>query len=146
VKKSFFIVLGISLIIGSCTHQEVKSPIEGAWNLISGDETSPDTTIHYQRSTNSHYMKIIGEKYFSTTWQDTTRDKSDFYYSGFNGGTYTFVNGVYTETLKCFSNPAYIGRKLAFKTEIKNDTLVITYIPEKSTEGLSFVEKWKRLD
>jgi hypothetical protein len=91
-------------------------------------------------------MKIIGKKYFSTTFQDTTRDKSDWYYAGFNGGTYTFENGVYTETLTCFSSPAMIGRKLAFKTEFKNDTLVITYIPEKSTEGLSFVEKWKRLD
>jgi hypothetical protein len=34
MKKIVFLSLIISFIIGSCTQQEVKSPIEGAWQLV----------------------------------------------------------------------------------------------------------------
>jgi len=33
-------------------------------------------------------MKISGKKYFSTIWQDTILEKSNFWSAGFNGGTY----------------------------------------------------------
>jgi hypothetical protein len=145
MKKIILLSLIISLIIGSCTQQEVKSPIEGAWQLISGNETTPDTVMNYPFSTNGSFMKIIGEKYYSTVWQDTTINKSDWLFAGFNGGTYTFEKGVYSETAAYFSLRSNIGSKVAFKVEINNDTLVMTYIPEKATKGYSSTEKWKRL-
>lgn len=144
MKKIVFLGLIVSLIL-SCTQQKVKSPIEGAWQLISGNETTPDTVINYPFSNKGSFMKIIGEKYFATVWQDSIINKSDWLYSGFNGGTYTFVNGIYTEEENYFSLPANIGSKPAFKAEIKNDTLVMTYISEKPAEGYSSIEKWKRL-
>jgi hypothetical protein len=146
MKKNLFLSLIISLIIVSCSQQEVKSPIEGAWKLISGNQTTPDTVMNYPLSNNGIFMKIIGKKYYSTVWQDTTINKSDWLFAGFNGGTYTFENGIYTETAEYFSIPSLIGSKAPFKAEIKNDTLVITYIPEKATEGNSSIEKWKRLE
>ena len=91
-------------------------------------------------------MKIIGKKYFSTVWQDTTINKSDFWCAGFNGGTYTFENGVYTETEMYFNLPSNIGSKVAFKAEFENDTLVLTYIPQGETDIYSNTEKWKRLE
>ncbi|MCX6334759.1 MAG: hypothetical protein NT092_10735 [Bacteroidia bacterium] len=141
MKKSVFLSLIIALIIGSCS-QEKNSPIEGAWKLISGNYTTPDTVENYPLSSNN--MKIIDKKYFSTIWQDTTMDKSNWWSSGFNGGTYTIENGVYTEYLLYFSLPSNIGNKAAFKAEIKNDTLILTYIFKKA--GYSNVEKWKRLE
>ncbi len=146
MKKIIFLSLIISLIIVSCIQQEVKSPIEGSWKLLSGNETTPDTAINYPISTNGKFMKIISKKYYSTVWQDTTINKFIWCYAGFNGGTYTFENGVYTETATYFSLLPNIGSKVAFKVEIKNDTLVMTYIPEKATAGYSSIEKWKRLE
>lgn len=145
MKKNLFIGMIILLIIINCT-QEKKSPVEGSWKLLSGKYATPDSVMNYPLSNNAHYMKIIGKKYFSTTWQDTTFNKSSFYYAGFNGGTYTFENGIYTETEMCFSSPSNIGIKVAFKAEINNDTLVLTNIPEKEAAGYSFIEKWKRLE
>jgi hypothetical protein len=146
MKKILFLSLIISLIIISCTQQVVNSSIQGAWRLISGNETTPDTSINYPLSTNGRFMKIIGKEYYSTVWQDTTINKSNWLYGGFNGGTYTFENEVYTETATYFSLLPNIGSKVAFKAEIKNDTLVITYIPEKAMVGYSSTEKWKRLE
>jgi hypothetical protein len=145
MKKVIFLGLVIALIIGSCA-QENKSPIEGAWQMISGIYTTPDTVIKYPVNINAKHMKIISERYFSTVWQDTTIDKSDWWYAGFNGGTYTFADGIYTEEEMYFMSPPNIGSKPAFKAEIKNDTLVLTYIFEKPKDGYSNVEKWKRLE
>jgi hypothetical protein len=144
MKKIIFLSLIFSLIIGSCT-QEKKSPIEGSWKLVSANYTTPDTVINYPFSNNGNHMKIINKIYFSTIWQDTTINKSMWGYAGFNGGTYTFENGVYTETLMYFSIPANIGSEASFKAEIKNDTLVLIDIPKKPRDGFSNVEKWKRL-
>ena len=143
MKRSIFLCLIIALIIGSCA-QEKKSPIEGAWRLVYGNYTTPDTVMNYPLSSNN--MKIIDDKYFSTIWQDTVMDKSNWWSAGFNGGTYTFVNGVYTENLMYFSIPSNIGGKASFNAEIRNDTLVLTYVFETAKKGYSNVEKWKRLE
>jgi hypothetical protein len=145
MKRAIFLSLIIAFIIGSCT-QEKNPAIEGSWKLLSGNYTTPDTVINYPLSNSGNHMKIIGKKYFSTIWQDTIINKSDWWYAGFNGGTYTFENGVYTETLMYFNNISSIGGKAAFKAEFKNDTLVLTGITENATDRYSYIEKWKRLE
>jgi hypothetical protein len=145
MKKAICLSLIIAMIIGSCT-QEKKSPIEGAWQLISGKDVTPDTVYNFPVSINGKHMKIIGKRYFSTIWQDTTINKSDWWSDGFNGGTYTFVDGIYTEEEMYFITPSNIGSKPSFKAEIKNDTLVLTYIFKQAADGYSSVEKWKRLE
>jgi hypothetical protein len=144
MKKTIFLILTVAFIVGGCT-QEKKSPIEGAWKLISGKSVTPDTVMNYPVSINGNHIKIIGKKYFTTIWQDTTI-KSDWWSDGFNGGTYTFVDGIYTEDEMYFITPGNIGSKPAFKAEIKNDTLVLTYIFKKAADGYSNIEKWKRLE
>ena len=145
MKINTLLSMIILIIIGSCT-QEKKSPIEGCWQLISGKAMTQDTVMNYPVSIHGYHMKIIGKKYFSTVWQDTTINKSDFCYAGFNGGTYTFENGVYTETEMYFNLPSNIGSKVAFKAEFENDTLVLTYIPQGATDIYTNTEKWKRLE
>ena len=144
MKKITFLSLIIALIIGSCT-QGKRSPIEGAWQNVYGKVVSKDTIINYLSTLKDHYMKIIGKKYFTTIWQDTIINKTNWWYSGFNGGTYTFQNGIYTEQELYFSIPSNIGNKVAFKAEIKDDTLILTGIPLKGYENVTYVEKLKRL-
>jgi hypothetical protein len=134
-----------ALLFVSC-DQEKKSPIAGAWQLISGSITTPDTVINFPFSANGNHMKIIGEKYFSTIWQDTTICKSDPWYSGFNGGTYTFENDVYTETELYFYPISGIGNTWSTKVEMKGDTMVLTYISEDPDSRLTQIERWKRLE
>jgi hypothetical protein len=45
MKIFIFLSLIISLIIGSCTQQEVKSPIEDAWQLVSWKNMAGDTLV-----------------------------------------------------------------------------------------------------
>lgn len=142
MKKSIFLSLIIFIIIGSCI-QEKKSPIEGSWELLFGRVTTPDTVINYPLTDKGHHMKIIGSKYYSTIWQDIKIDKSIWLSAGFNGGTYTFENGIYTEAHTYRSGISNIGSKSVFKAEIINDTLVLT---NPSDKGFTSIEKWKRLE
>jgi len=93
MKKIIFFSMVISLIILSCAQQEAKSPLEGTWQLINGKGLLPDTTIIYPGINGKHW-KIITKSHFATIYQDTTSDK--FLTNGFNGGTYTFISGIYT--------------------------------------------------
>ncbi len=145
MKPNTFLCLFIVLLIGSCT-QEKKSPIVGAWQLISGRTVTQDTVIIAPASVNGNHMKIIGEKYFSTIWQDTSINKSDLWYAGFNGGTYTFENEVYTESSEYFSILSSIGNTYSAKVEFKGDTMVLTYIPKDANSQVSSVDEWKRLE
>ena len=147
MKRILVLCMIISSIILSCSQQEVKSPIEGTWQMISGTYITPDTVINYPESTNGKHIKMVGKTYFSTIWQDTTIDKSNMWYGGFNGGTYTFANGVYTETETHFSLLSNIGSKPSFNIEFNSDTAVFTAILTPDTpSGYSNVEKWKRIE
>jgi hypothetical protein len=144
MKNFIFLNLIISLIIGSCA-QEKRSPIEGSWKLISGKLTTSRSVMIYPLSEHGNHLKMIGDGYFTTIWQDTYIDKSVWMSSGFNGGTYTFENGVYTETISHFADTTFIGYKTAYKAEIKNDTLTISFPTDKEVSEHTSVEKWKRL-
>jgi hypothetical protein len=144
MKAILFVCLFSFLLFTNCVKQG-KNPLEGSWRLVSGTVETQDTAFSYPLS--SKNMKIIGKKYFSTIWQDTTLDKSNWWSAGFNGGTYTFENGVYTEDLMYFSIPSAIGSKASFKAEINSDTLVLTNIRKEVTnEKYLNVEIWKRLE
>jgi hypothetical protein len=150
MKRILFLSLAAALLIAGCHHEKTfpveTSPIAGAWQLVSGNYITPDTLANFPVTANGHHMKIIGEKYFSTIWQDTTICKSDVWYSGFNGGTYTFKNEVYTETELYFYPISGIGNIWSAKVEIKGDTMVLTYIPADPDSKASSVEVWKRLE
>lgn len=145
MKKNIFLCLLIALLSGSCNQKE-ESPIIGSWQLISGNAVTQDTIINFPVSASGKHMKIIGEKYFSTIWQDTTISKSDAWYAGFNGGTYTFENEVYTETELYFFPTSGIGNTWSAKAEFRSDTMVLTYIPKDTYSKNTSVEKWKRLE
>ena len=145
MKKYLIALIAFSFLAGASCQQKTDSPIEGAWQLISARTVIQDTVIFAPASVNSNHMKIIGEKYFSTIWQDTTLNESNIWYAGFNGGTYTFKNEVYTESLEYFNILSSIGGTFSAKVEFTGDTMVLTYLPEDPNSKFSSVEKWKRL-
>ena len=137
------IVAGLLL---SCTQQEeVKSPIEGTWQLLEGKVTTADTMFTYPGSTNAKHWKIITESHFATIYQDTT--SNEIFSTGFNGGTYTYIDGVYTEYFTHSKYSSQIGSSLSFKAKIEGDRLHISPCNEDGTENeFGNIEKYKRLD
>jgi hypothetical protein len=100
----------------------------------------------YPFSDQARHWKIITRTHFATIFQDTTTDV--VFSTGFNGGTYTFMNSIYTEnfTHSSYSNNL-IGQKLLFNARIENDTLFLSPCSEDGTmlENGNF-EEYKRLD
>lgn len=144
MKKVIFLGLVITVIITCCAQQEAKSPLEGTWQLTNGKGLSPDTTIIYPGINGKHW-KIITKSHFATIYQDTTSDK--FLTNGFNGGTCTFIDGIYTENFTHSSLPSQIGRRMLFKAKIEGNKLFITPCSEDGTdEKYGNFEEYKRLD
>jgi hypothetical protein len=150
MKKIIFLSLVTSLIIGSCTQQEVKSPIEGTWQLVNGQGVWSDSTgmktFEYPGNKNGNHWKIITKAHFATIYQDTTL--TGFLTTGFNGGIYTFKNGIYTENFTHSSmTNRQLGTKLFFKAKIEGDKLVISPCSEDGKEmKAGNFEEYKRLD
>ncbi len=144
MKRSIFIILIVAFVTGSCTKNS-KSHISGTWKIVYGVSSNMDSSVIFPQSLKDHYIKIIGEKYFCTIWQDTTLNRDNFWYSGFNGGTLTFENGIYTENISYFSSPSNIGKQYTFNAQFKSDTLILTLVSNYPDSIASYVEKMVRL-
>jgi hypothetical protein len=147
-RFSLLFLLICALLI-NCENKST-SPITGTWELIKGSYISSDTalmkSIEYPRTVNGKNWKIITKSHFASIYQDTTTDL--LFTTGFNGGTYTFINGIYTEnfTHSSISNNQ-IGEKLFFKAKIEGDKLFLTPCSEDGTEKkFGNFEEYKRLD
>ena len=145
MRKLLIFCFSICFLFTNCGKVQ-RSPLDGTSKLVFGNVVTPDTAFAYPVPAIGGDIKTIGRKYFTTIWQDTASRKSDFWHAGFNGGTYTFENGIYTENLMYFITPSGIGSKVAFKIEIKNDTLVFNYIPARGSDNIKSTEKYVRLE
>ena len=145
MKAKAFLILLVCAMFTRCGNQSI-SPIIGTWQLINGKYISSDTTVDYPGNVNGNHWKIITKSHFATIYQDTTSNK--FLSTGFNGGTYTYIDGIYTEN---FSHSSIanrqIGTKLSFKAKIEGDKLFISPYSKDGTEGkYGNFEEYKRLD
>ncbi|MBD3276154.1 MAG: hypothetical protein GF372_12635 [Candidatus Marinimicrobia bacterium] len=130
----------IVLLVG-CTSPENQS-LEGTWQLVEGKNVAPDTTVIYSASPEAHHMKIIGQGHFATVWQDTAQNSS-----GFNGGSYTFEDGVYTESITLFSLIDWIGRESYFLAEIDGNRLLLTPANAKGeAQQYGWFEEYERVE
>jgi hypothetical protein len=146
MKEIVYFSLIFSLIIGSCTQKEARSPIEGTWQLVNGRYLSSDTSINYPGNFNGNHWKILTDSHFATIYQDTASNK--FLSTGFNGGTYTYIDGIYKEyyTHSSISN-SQIGMELTFKAKVEDDKLFISPCSEDGKEEeFGNFEEYKRLD
>jgi hypothetical protein len=134
----------VTALCFSCI-KEPTYPLEGAWELVKGEYKSKDSVLSYPMTIYSKHMKIITKTHFATVWQDTTNPSS--IYPGFNGGTYTFVNGLYTEDHDYHSTLSRFGKKSFYKVRFEGNKFFMSSATEdgKDTE-FGFFEEWKRLE
>jgi len=138
-------LLLVCVFFTSCKTQKT-SPIIGTWQLINGQYKSADTTFYYPGNKNGNHWKIITKLHFATIYQDTTSNK--FLYSGFNGGTYTYLDGIYTENFSHSSlSNSQLGTNITFKAKIEGDRLIISPCSSDGKElNVGNFEEYKRLD
>jgi hypothetical protein len=122
MKKIVFLNLIISFMIGSCTQQEVKSPIEGAWQLAMNTWVSGDTITNFAVPTSGvgSQLKMWSMKHFAfggTYKGDTT------VVDLFGGGTYTLNSGKYEEDIIYHNDKSLVNTKFKCILKIRNDTL-----------------------
>jgi len=144
MKRIIFLSLTIALIVGSCTQQEVKSPLEGVWQVVSWERMRGDTLVAtFGKDFTGSEMKIWSGNYFNFVGQykaDTN------VVDNYGGGTYKLNGNRYEENLLY---PNQVTVKLLL--EIKNDTVIQTWPVDENgqiikTTGLNNVQKLVRME
>jgi hypothetical protein len=141
MKKIILLGLIISLII-SCTTQEKKSSIEGAWQLVYGKWSASEGTFPMQIQGSD--IKIWSKEYFSFVGQlklDTVL------LDNFGGGTYSLDGNRYQENVIYHVNKNAVGSQPKMLLEIRNDSLIQKYPTNDNWElaGEYNIEIYKRL-
>jgi hypothetical protein len=142
MKKILFLSLIISLIIVSCTQQQqvVKSPLDGAWDLISYEVRHGDTIImKLGKDFTGTEMKIWSGKYFNYVGQYKRADST---MNNYGGGTFTLVKNRYDE-IKTYPTLGTVKLLL----EIKNDTITQTWPVDDNgqvNKNEYYIQKLKR--
>jgi hypothetical protein len=119
MKKTNYLLLVIFLLLLSCESKQ-KNPFEGAWELTSAKWTFADTT-KFPNSEHDREVKIFSEKNFIFIRQDTTND--DLFFAG--GGTYTFKDNKYMETIESVSWSGGIGNTSTYECKFDDDLFII---------------------
>jgi hypothetical protein len=146
----FILITAILLSCHSASDHEmpVKSvtPIEGTWELISGEIIIKDDTAFTDYTRDQKMIKIINGSHFAFLKHDLNKGKDSAIY-GSGGGTYTLVDSTYTEQLDYCSDREWEGHSFKFKISISNDTLVQTGIEKLEKLGVDqvIIEKYMRL-
>jgi hypothetical protein len=128
MKKSVVLSLIIAGLILSCTQlKEVKSPIEGAWQVVSWQRIAGDT-LNWKLGVDytGAEIKIWSGNYFNfvgcyTRQGDTTA------IDNYGGGTYKLDGTHCEESYLYFVAKSMVGTTQKLLLEIKNDTLIQTW-------------------
>jgi hypothetical protein len=147
-------------LLSSCATEE-KSPLEGVWELASGQYTTPDTTIRITPADWTQ-IKVITKSHHVWIGQAPNREKfteggtdSELLAAartfGAGGGTYTIEGDKYIEHIKFFLNPNYVNASIPFTYKMEGDQWIQSgTFPAKSL-GLEeydteLYEVWKRVE
>ena len=143
MKRFIYAPVAAMLIALMCSTSLMNDSLEGTWILVKGIHVTSEDTIKLPATENAVHMKIIGKTHFATIWQDPNDENNE----GFNGGTYTFENGIYTENLNFFSKNANIGLIARFKVKLEKDMFYMESIAEEGKKSdFSLYEVWKRAE
>jgi hypothetical protein len=142
MKKVIFLSLIISLIIGSCAKQEVKSPIEGAWRMVYVKMASTGFTLPGQISGAQIKMWSKEHYVFNGHFKLDTATIDNY-----GWGTYKLNGNNYEEYVTLHASKSSIGSTVRMILEIRTDTLTYSYptdenwkLPEKYN-----IEKYVRV-
>lgn len=120
--KALTIIL-IAITLFACRSKQDENPLIGSWKMVYADIKTKDS-LEIKDLSNAHFIKIINPTHFAF-FNENIKDANNSY-SG--GGTYSFKDTNYTETLKYTNIPAIKGHSFNFSVHFKGDTLIQTGI------------------
>jgi len=114
-----------------------SAPLTGVWRITSRKQDGKLTPIH-QTGSRQTYKVLSGTRF---QWAAIDPEKKEF--SGTGGGTYTFIDGKYTETIEFFSrDSSRVGASLSFGGKLENGEWHHSGI---SSKGDPIYEIWSRV-
>jgi hypothetical protein len=114
-----------------------SAPLAGVWRITSRMQDGKLTPIH-QTGSRQTYKILSGTRF---QWAAIDPEKKEF--SGTGGGTYTFSNGKYTETIEFFSrDSSRVGASLSFEGKLENGEW---HHSGRSSKGDPIYEIWSRV-
>lgn len=115
----------LMLIVSCAKQQEVKSPMEGAWQVVSWQRYSADT-LSWElgvRFTGGE-IKIWSRDHFAFVGQ---YKQDTAFINNFGAGTYKLEGTHYEESFLYCVEQSWVGTTGRILLEIKNDTLIQTW-------------------
>jgi hypothetical protein len=113
-----------------------SAPLAGVWRITSRMQDGKLTPI-LQTGARQTYKILTGTRF---QWAAIDPDKKEF--SGTGGGTYTFINGKYTEVIEFFSrDSSRVGASLSFDDKLENGEW---HHNGRSSKGDPIYEIWSR--
>ena len=143
IQLPIFILIVFAGLFAFNIAPKKKESIQGAWILVEGKMVTENEVTKYPGSsnTNAKHLKIINKNRFATIYQDA----SDENYQGFNGGSYTFKDGIYTENLTIASVRSLIETTARFKIRLDKDRLYMDSCDENGNiNDKGIFEVWKK--
>ena len=128
--KYHLLILSLVFVF-NCSNEKEHS-IKGAWQYISGEYKSGDSTIVLTNE-DVNSMKVYSDTYYSI---NTHIKSSDDYVA--HSGLYSLNGDEYTEIFKISKNSEMVGKSVTFKYQISRNQLEI------SSEWLK--EVWKKIE
>ncbi|MGN7204866.1 hypothetical protein ACTHQF_11395 [Pedobacter sp. SAFR-022] len=114
-----------------------SAPLAGVWRITSRMQDGKLMPIH-QTGSRQTYKILSGTRF---QWAAIDPEKKEF--SGTGGGTYTFSNGKYTETIEFFSRDSLrVGASLSFEGKLENGEW---HHSGRSSKGDPIYEVWSRV-
>ena len=126
-------------------QREVKSPVEGSWEMVSATAISGDTVTNYKVPETGSQIKMWTSKHFAFTGiLLTDTSKLDVY----GNGTYTLNGDKYEESITYHNDKSFVNTKAKFLLEIRNDTLYQKGVTDENWNlpGAYAIEKYVRVD
>ena len=137
-KTILFTFALLSILFFSCTldksEEESANPLEGVWELVSGEWNSEDTTYVYPDPELPDFksMKIFTKGYFCTIHQSGPVVKFQAL-----AGTYKITGEEYSQ-ISLFNSSGNIGGSITMRFNIEGDIL--------KQESDRHNEVWKRIE
>ena len=128
--------------------EDTSSSLEGTWQLLTvetiqgGDTTIDDYTVGIKG------IKMFNDSHFSFFQHDLIlgKDSMAVYVSG--GGTYTLMDGMYTENLEYCNFREYEYNTFKFEVSVEGDTLIQRgeEVLEEAGVNKYIIETYVRID
>ena len=146
MKKSLFLSLIAAMITIACT-QEKKSPIEGAWKIVSWEHMKGDSIAWtFPGNYTGGEMLVFTKNHF--LWVGRYK-KDSTYISNYGGGTFKLEGNKLEEKIEYSVDQSMVGSTIRLLWELKNDTATQTW-PQDENWNLKKedygIQKWIKLE